>query len=776
MNNAGQVDDVETSGSMMPSPEPPEHHRQTSSSSHRSNRSRGHRGRKRGSDHSDADAQKKQELREQRRAQTAVMRGSSQEMDGEQVSSAMIGDDMNAADVHSVPQTSGLSRHQSSGSRGGHGRGGHSRPENKNRTGGPPTQVGAVATTGRAYGAAPRRNHKGELTQSIAFGDGSSGLTQEELDQLTPKEAMAMNVQTVEDYEAEEKKERRRQQKLKEETKRLKKDIASSKPQSKPGPIVVAMPDVKQTSENDDDESDDDDDKSDDSSSGGLKRIILVVGVLALLIGTGCAAYFLTKGKGGETAAPIPSTPNPTSKAPVSTPPPTIKISLAPTLSPTKSSTKYDPPSEEDCAAIEKGEAIEGQEDLPQIQFVVTLDCSISLNTDMQLVAEELQLEIQRRIILELVGCIDPVADRKLLKSRQSSNDDPLRYAIANSKVVNVRESSKEECQDPTSNWHCYRMEVIIDTFVKGDEAGYMLKPTIDQAFSNIKEKLGFGAPYQKIELFTINVRDATPAPSASSTMMPTIIGQLPSTTPPTESPSQKPTWTVIEPTNLPTESPTNAPTKKPTRAPTNNPTKRPTNSPTRRPTNRPTARPVARETLFPTFEDEFEDGGQCIEDLATNEDDLFFDDEAEDLLELIPCSGTNPIVAYLLDDLFDCTGTCLAKLDLSSADPQACNRLGGAIPVLLPGEYYNSGYVTIFQAKDSVVTTDCSTTRLVLYTQAVCNDLFGFRDSSGNGCTYYNQNYGPLQCPEDAAYLFDAFGFSPFEACCRCGGGTLNI
>ncbi|KAL3941566.1 MAG: hypothetical protein SGBAC_004094 [Bacillariaceae sp.] len=758
-------------------PTPPSHNRQTSSSSHRSHRSRGGgRRRKRGSDQSDADAQKKAELREQRRAQSSgIVISQNDEMDG---GGAMIGDELSSANVRSVPLTT-MNRNQSSGSRSHGSRGGHSRPTKAKH--GPTAQVGAVATTGRAYGAAPRRNDTNNITQSIV--GNAPLLSQEEIDELTPKEAMAMNVQTVEDHEADKKREKRRQQKLQEEKKRLYQDAANDK-KKKAAPmsnvVLVAIPDedLGKIQNNHDGTDDDGDDDSTDSTSSN-KRIMIIIGALVLLIAACCGAYFFTKGKAEEAAIPVvvvPNTPAPTVPLPI-TPGPTPNPSTTPSLVPTLPLPKYEPPSPEDCQALSNGLAVEGQEDMVVRKFQIILNVYLTFNTNSGEVATDLKLSIQEDIVPELAGCRLPSRrrnkNRKLQQPQRplpvEDGSEEFRFLIGNSNVTRVRDTGNG-C--PSLDRPCYEMEALMDVFLKDREDNIHVIHNLDRGFDNLVDKLGVRL-FDEIDVQDIVNIQPTPSPTVALTMAPVNNSSAVPSESPSTSPSLIPTVTPGDPTASPSMSPSASPTKIPSKNLTMSPTERPTKNPTKNPTPSPVSpSPTAKPTEWEDNDNDNDSGSEvCLEDLALMGDDIDFFGYDYDIAVRIPCFGTNPIVAYAEADGGSCGGTCLGILEIRDRRP--CDERG-SFPIVMPGDYSNQ-VVAVFQSKTATVSDSCPTSKILRYDpQQMCDNDPAFVDSAGNMCSYYNR-YGPLACPDSADELYNWDGLSAFDSCCNCGGGFLK-
>jgi len=600
----------------------------------------------------------------------------------------------------------------------------------------------------------------------MVLGNGATIMTQDEIDQMHPKEAVAMNAMTVEDHEAEEKRERRRKQKLQEETQRLKRDIASNDSRNKPpqnNGIVVAFATSEQ-SVDDSDEDDSDDDKSDDSSNGGFKRIIIIVLIFAVLIGAGCAAYFLvlsdkkvqaTTNTTDATASP--TTKGPTTEAPSRTPPPTA-ISTLPTTAPTVPPLKYPPPSEEDCEAMSNGRPVDGRDEKLQVQLVIVLDVSLSMNANPRVVAEDLKLDLQERMISELAGCGESGLRRRL--ANHIDGDPPpqredYRFLIADGVVTNVQRVAG--CIAPLPTWNCHQMEAHLDVFLNGDEPKYGIISILSESFENLARTLGWNPTTRSIDLDSIILLEEPPIdPPIVTTMAPTKVAPSNPTDSPSSPPSHNPTAVVVQPTDLPSKSPT----------------KKPTGRPTPWPTSKPDSDNNEDEDFDDWYncDDDFND--ECWNDLALEEADVKVECDMENIPMLVPCSvSKNPIVAYVITDWNSCSGTCVGK---TLPDSRSCGRYG-SIPLILKGDYTKQK-VVFFQAKDFDEVEDCPDNQLLPHLEVDCTD-YPFMDTLGNDCSYYSSNYEAFDCPLSAYDLDDPnTELNPFEACCHCGGGDIQF
>lgn len=115
------------------------------------------------------------------------------------------------------------------------------------------------------------------------------------------------------------------------------------------------------------------------------------------------------------------------------------------------------------------------------------------------------------------------------------------------------------------------------------------------------------GQPVQKGEKLTVEAGKAGPAPTATSTTMPTstpLIYSSTGTATPTSTPTATPTST---PTATPTSTPTGTPTSTPTATPTSTPTTTPTSTPTATPTSTPAELSLGDQ--FPVKNGDFSNG-----------------------------------------------------------------------------------------------------------------------------------------------------------------------
>jgi len=255
--------------------------------------------------------------------------------------------------------------------------------------------------------------------------------------------------------------------------------------------------------------------------------------IIILLIGVGVVLYMVFGSKvlgtndasnpAGNMTTAIPSA-APTTK------PDTNMPSLTPTAAPA-----FEPPSVEDCIAIARGEAVEGQDQMMVERYEVVLDVALdSGGLEIQGILNRLVAEIRQIVLPEILGCGD--ANRKLMEIESGTEDHPsasraiismirggakrqltwtsssspsARYIMANA-VISIRNPSGEWCA-AGSGPLCYRVIVSLDMAFKSDDLKVLtVVQYIAEAFKtadSLADKLLLGSPFQKIF-----VRDVYPA------------------------------------------------------------------------------------------------------------------------------------------------------------------------------------------------------------------------------------------------------------------------
>jgi hypothetical protein len=390
------------------------------------------------------------------------------------------------------------------------------------------------------------------------------------------------------------------------------------------------------------------------------KKIAMVLCVLLLVVAGVVGAVLGTRGSSADPSPAPKETENPTTTSP--TPAPSTPIpSQAPTF------LLYPPPGEAECLAISQGQLIEGQEDMIEKSFSIVMDMSLQYNTDLSLLLEELQTQVQRSTMPKLAGCDNTIQRR----SRQLS--DPSHYVIGNALVERVLE--RGICEDDEA---IYCNSIVLETkiFLNGDEPVLSIITRIIGAFGeDIMAELKLLAPFKALKITDIRTLDPTASPSAS----PTLVPSRSPTMIPTNVPSNHPTFAPVSfpTTDPPTWSPSTAPstpaptTQEPSSSPT---TPSPTPAPTRDPTPSPTEAPAPGITSSPT----------CT-DIAANFNNEQYSQRTGnlDVTYNIECASQTDIV-ILTRSSGGCAVSCVAELPYSTYSG-VCDR-SGTVEVTLEG------------------------------------------------------------------------------------------
>jgi hypothetical protein len=297
--------------------------------------------------------------------------------------------------------------------------------------------------------------------------------------------------------------------------------------------------------------------------------------------------------------------PLPTCTAIDDTESPSTAIRITPTpTEPPSLTLLYDPPTPEECVAIASGEDLDGQDTLTIRNFQVFLesvfDSEINSEINNELVALELQENMQQLLMPEIAGCSDETSNRR--KMRGSTNDNRKlgagAFVVANG-LVSVR-LADTSCVVVSLETPCLHAIASIDLYLKGPQRILDLINIFISVFGlgredSLVQKLNLLQPYKEIIITSIDSGDPTPAPSSAPTERPSVSPTLTPTKISSENPTRAP---VTFPTN---EEPTKDPTKEPTRAPTPAPSPPPTPGPTLPLTPPPTPGPTPPPTPDPT-------------------------------------------------------------------------------------------------------------------------------------------------------------------------------
>lgn len=438
--------------------------------------------------------------------------------------------------------------------------------------------------------------------------------------------------------------------------------------------------------------------------------------VIIILVGGGVGAYFATAGTSSESESVVSN--DSSSGAPSMPPTNTTETPSAPevTAPPSRETPLFDPPSEEDCAAIANGESIQGQEDSTMVikSFDVVMDISLATDTNINVLLPDVQSKIQENLMTSLAGCSETTGN---IRHRHLQL---YKYIVLNGNVTSLEQFEGIDCVDGATE-PCFRVVARMDLYLQGEIAQFRLLGKVIDEYSarddepsfSLVQKLELGRPFLEIAIQAVLSND------------------------PTEQPSPAPSTT---PSLFPSKQPTNAPTKKPTQVPTTGaptpvPTLAPTPIPSKSPTKQPSARPINT-------------GNECFKGSCVGED---------------ACSG------FDIEEFFVGCGSCLAPRSCLNAaadiGDNSCNNDGceGASGFIgdnsCTGDNACKEVDDVEIGRDSCNCEDCC--RCIEPGDEIppgsCNRL---ADSSDD------VDYAP----------FDNFGDGPLTTCCRApnssGGG----
>jgi hypothetical protein len=130
----------------------------------------------------------------------------------------------------------------------------------------------------------------------------------------------------------------------------------------------------------------------------------------------------------------------------------------------------FDPPTPEDCQAIENGTEVSNQENMIHDKLDVIFDVSTySEIKDIQLLLEDFRYKAQNVMIPLVVGCLhyEEILGRPLTEGESSASYFPERYLVGNGIVSNVTQSDAP-CK-ASSPKPCYRIVYNYDFWLKED-------------------------------------------------------------------------------------------------------------------------------------------------------------------------------------------------------------------------------------------------------------------------------------------------------------------
>lgn len=323
------------------------------------------------------------------------------------------------------------------------------------------------------------------------------------------------------------------------------------------------------------------------------RNIICVVICLVVCAVAGVVAWlFLGKKDEGTdrslpTMAPVISTPT--------TPQP--QGTAVPTATPT-SIFKYRIPSYDDCLANRFGVDVTDQDKMRTSSFVLPFDVSLQQEEEIDSWLDGFANSVNTKFIPTLLGCDTVLSQqgggatggRRLVRAHRQLTTD-IRYVIGNADAAG--DYAPGQICEADAPVPCYRVNIILDLSLKGDEKTLDLFNLITSVLNGLEGGLVvfLGLSENFVSATVVGFTGTTDAPSSKPSSSPTFVPtQLPSSTPTTSEPSGLPSVAPSAATEAPSNSPTTAqPTATPTRSPTRRPTPNPTPNPTPPPTPGPT-------------------------------------------------------------------------------------------------------------------------------------------------------------------------------------------
>mmetsp|Transcript_42275 Transcript_42275/g.102178 ORF Transcript_42275/g.102178 Transcript_42275/m.102178 type:complete len:922 (+) Transcript_42275:304-3069(+) len=301
------------------------------------------------------------------------------------------------------------------------------------------------------------------------------------------------------------------------------------------------------------------------------------------------------------------TTPDVTS-APTATQVPDV-ITATPSGSPSLPYVAFEPPSEEDCEAVQNLQPVEGQGELEVMSFDISIEVVLDDEGNYAGQMATLIMQVQKELLPELAGCIQP--SRRALREntpflRRSRQLENPPYPIANANVTGEFDIDAYCSADKPQP--CRRATLTVEVYVReGAETAYIM-PIIKYVFEPpgreaLADKLQLpNDVFEEVTLVDVEINVATNAPTLAQSDMPSIV---PSMSPSTQ-PSSSPSSTASRPSFTATENPSVAPvigptTEEPTRSPTKTPSVTPTLSPSSQPTPIQTPGPTDPPALAPT-------------------------------------------------------------------------------------------------------------------------------------------------------------------------------
>ncbi|CAJ1963395.1 unnamed protein product, partial [Cylindrotheca closterium] len=319
----------------------------------------------------------------------------------------------------------------------------------------------------------------------------------------------------------------------------------------------------------------------------GLLCIVVIVGVaVGSWLGLGNNTSVAT-----EPSQVIGNATNDLSDLPVSSESPTESTfttinsaTTAPSGVPSSLDVQFFPPSVEDCDAIAKGDAIQGQDILPVQSYQLNLDATPLIPMVLSFSADIIENKLEELLVPVLTGCdrvVRKLRGGQFAHHRHLIGDAIFSYAIGNVVVSAIGVEGAQCMEDSYTG--CHRVSVKLDIVVKDAAV------KIFDVFGELSAVLGGGSLIKKLEVTTLY-----------QSMIIVNLGPLDSSASPSANDAE-PTPAPAIPTSEPTQLPTFAPMADESRAPSPQPTPGPSSPPTSQPTALPTVPPTQVLSLAPT-------------------------------------------------------------------------------------------------------------------------------------------------------------------------------
>ena len=218
---------------------------------------------------------------------------------------------------------------------------------------------------------------------------------------------------------------------------------------------------------------------------------------------------------------------------------PVDQPTFRPVQNPTEPTFEFDPPTEDDCAAIAEGREIPDQDTLWKEEFDIEIDVVFDETPEsMDSLMQTLKGRIQEVLLPALAGCPESQQERLLVSQRDilrgtrslnGSTDPSDVYLTANAKVTFIREMPSTACESSVEP--CYKWKVGLDYISKANVSVLTIITIIGRAFQSqqLVTRLDLQQPFKTIDATHIKVRSSSRPPSAKpsiATVRPTVSPQ----------------------------------------------------------------------------------------------------------------------------------------------------------------------------------------------------------------------------------------------------------